>query len=183
MNRALIVLVACSFAAGASAQNLKPGLWEISNTMKSAGGEMEKAAAEMQAQMADMPPEQRAMMEGMMAKQGMKMGAGAPGAMSVKTCLSPEMVERNEFPAQQGNCKSTSQPRAGNVVKMSFTCSDPASSGEGVYTFVSPEAFTSKLVIRSAAQGKAETMNMDGKGKWLASDCGSVAPLRAPAAK
>jgi hypothetical protein len=162
---------------------LKPGLWVISNTMKSASGEMEKAAAEMQAQMADMPPEQRKMMEGMMAKQGVKMGAGAPGAMSVKTCLSPEMVERNEFPAQQGNCKSTSQPRAGNVVKMSFTCSDPASSGEGVYTFVGPEAFTSKMVIRSAARGKAETMNMDGTGKWLASDCGSVEPLRAPAAK
>jgi hypothetical protein len=183
MNRALIVLAACTFAVSASAQNLKPGLWEISNAMTSASGEMEKAAAEMQAQMGGMPPEQRKLMEGMMAKQGVKMGAGAPGQMTVKTCMTQEMVERNEIPAQQGNCKSTSQPRMGNVVKMSFTCTDPASSGDAVYTFVSPEAFTSKVVVRGAPQGKAETMNMDAKGKWLASDCGSVKPVRAPAVK
>ena len=151
----VIAVAVCSFAVAASAQDLKPGLWEISSAMKSADGEMEKAAAEMQAQMADMSPEQRAMMRSMMAKQGVKMGGGAPGAMTVKTCLTPEMVARNEFPAQTGKCKTTSAPRTGNVLKMSFTCTDPASSGEGVYTFVSPESFTSKTVVRTSASGTA----------------------------
>jgi hypothetical protein len=183
MKRLWIAVAACGFAVSASAQDLKPGLWQISNEMTSQSGEMEKAAAEMQAQMADMPPEQRKMMEDMMAKQGVKMGGGAPGDMTVKTCMTAEQVARNEFPAQQGKCKTTSQPRAGNVVKMSFTCTDPPSSGDGVYTFVSPEAFTSKVVVRTTAQGKAETMNMNATGKWLGADCGNVKPMGAPAAK
>jgi hypothetical protein len=70
----LVVLAACSFAATASAQSLKAGLWEVSSKMTSASGELEKATAEMQAQMASMPPEQRKMMDEMMAKQGVKMG-------------------------------------------------------------------------------------------------------------
>ena len=183
MIRVLTVFAACSFAMSALAQDLKPGLWEISNKMTSASGEMEKAAAQMQAQMADMTPEQRKMMEDMMSKQGAKMGGGAPGDMVVKTCMTKEQVERNEFAAQPGKCKSTTQPRAGNVVKMSFTCTDPPSSGDAVYTFVSPEAFTSKVVVRSSAQGKAETMNMNAKGKWLGADCGTVKPMGAPPGK
>jgi hypothetical protein len=182
-NRLWIVVVACGLAAAASAQDLKPGLWEVTSKMKSASGEMEQANAEMQAQLAGMPPEQRKMMESMMAKQGVKLGAGGPGAMTVKTCMTKEMVERNELPAQQGKCKTTTEPRAGNVVKMKFTCTDPPSSGEGVYTFVSPEAYTSKLVVRTSASGKPETMSMDASGKWLGADCGNVKPMRAPAAK
>ncbi|MEX2206402.1 MAG: DUF3617 domain-containing protein [Myxococcota bacterium] len=172
MKRLSAVVAACAFAVSAAAQDLKPGLWEISSKLTSPSGELEKAATEMQAQMADMPPEQRKLMEDMMAKQGVKMGAGAPGDMTVKTCMTPEQVARNEFPAQQGKCKTTSQPRAGNVLKMSFTCTDPPSSGDAVYTFVSPEAFSSKVVVRTTAQGKAETMNMNAKGKWLGADCG-----------
>lgn len=182
-NRVWIVLAACGFAVGASAQDLKPGLWEVSSKLTSASGEMEKAAAEMQAQMAEMPPEQRKMMEGMMAKQGVKMGADGPGEMIAKTCMTQEMVERNEIPAQQGKCKTTSQSRAGNTLKMAFTCTDPPSSGDGVYTIVSPESYTSKLVVRTTANGRPETMNMNATGKWLGADCGSVKPMRAPAAK
>ncbi len=184
MKAVWIWIAICSHAVAASAQDLKPGLWEISSKMTSASGEAEKAAAEMRAQLADLPPEQRAMMEDMMAKQGVKLGGGAaPGAMTVKTCLTPEMVARNEIPAQQGKCKTTSQPRTGNVVKMAFTCTDPPSSGEGVYTVVSPEAFTSQTVVRTSAGGTAETMNLDAKGKWLGADCGTVKPMQAPAEK
>src|SRR4051794_26771635 len=76
-RHALAALALAAFCTGASAQqNMKPGLWEITTNMKSASGEMEKARAQMQQQMASMPPEQRKQMEDMMAKQGMKMGAG-----------------------------------------------------------------------------------------------------------
>ena len=45
-------------SAAAPAQTLKPGLWEISNK---AGGnpQMDQAMAQMQQQLAAMPPEQR----------------------------------------------------------------------------------------------------------------------------
>lgn len=178
LHYVLALISAGSIPLSVSAQTLKPGLWESTSQMRSSSGEMEKA----QAQMANMSPEQRKMMESMMAKQGMKMGGG-PGAMSVKTCMTKEMVERNELPAQQGDCKTTLQQRSGNTTKMAFTCTNPPSSGEGQYTIVSPEAYTMKMVVKSSPQGKSETMNMDISGKWLAADCGNIKPVRPPASK
>ncbi len=167
-------------APPALAQNLKPGLWEINNKMQSSSGQMEKAMAESQKQMAAMPPEQRKMMQDMMAKQGLSMGPGAGGNMAVKICMTKEMAERNELPAQQGDCKTTNSPRSGNTMKMSFTCTQPPSSGEGTVTFVSPEAYTMKMTMKSMMQGKPETMTMDGGGKWLSADCGNIKPLAVP---
>ena len=143
-------------------------------------GQLEKGMAEMQKEMAAMPPEQRKMMQDMMAKQGVSVGAGAPGMMAVKICMTKDMIERNELPSQQGDCKSNTSPRVGNTMKMSFVCAQPPSSGEGQVTIVSPEAYTTKMAMKSNVQGKPETMTMDGSGKWLSADCGNIKPLAAP---
>ena len=79
--------------------------------MQTSGGQMEQGMAQMQQQLATMPPEQRKKMEEMMAKQGVKMGLPG-GGMSVKVCMTKEMVERNEMPAQQGDCTTTSSRAA-----------------------------------------------------------------------
>ena len=178
MKSALVTL-ACAAAlnAGASAQTLRPGLWELSQTVRSASGEMERAMAEMQQQMAALPPEQRKMMQDMMARQGVGMGSGAGGAMTVKLCFTREMVERDQIPAQEGDCRTMVSPRSGNRMKMSFTCSNPPSSGEGEWTFVSPEAYTTRMVVRHNAQGRAETMNLESRGRWVSADCGAIRPL------
>ena len=170
-------LMACACAAGA--QNLKPGLWEVTHKMQSSGGEMEQ----MQQQLAAMPPEQRKMVEEMMAKQGVKPGAGGGGGMSVKTCMTKEMVEKNELPAQQGDCKTTHQSRSGNTMKFAVACTKPPSTGEGQVTFTSPEAYSIKMVVTSESQGKPEKMNMEGGGKWLGADCGNIKPMAPPAKK
>jgi hypothetical protein len=183
LQRALIVFAAATFTAGASAQTLKPGLWEITNTMKGGGQKMEQALAQAQQQIASMPPEQRKRMEEMMAKHGMQMGAPGPGGMSARMCMTKEMVERNEVAAHPGECKTTRQPRSGNTMKFTFACTNPPSSGEGQYTFVSPEAYTVKMTVTTTVQGKRETMNMDASGKWLSADCGNVKPMRPPARK
>jgi hypothetical protein len=174
---------AAPLALACGAQTLKPGLWEISNKMQSSSGQMEQAMAQAQQHMASMPPEQRKKMEDMLAKQGVAMGS-APGMSSVKICMSREMVERNEMPAQQpGDCKTTVLPRSGNTVKMSYTCSNPPSSGEGEYTLVSPEAYTSRMVSTTTVQGKPEKLTMQATGKWLSGDCGALKPPSAPAAR
>jgi len=176
-----LVLAACALAAGsASAQNIKPGLWEM--TSKIGGNpEMEKAMAQMQQQMASMPPAQRKQMEEMMAQRGMQMGTAAGGGMSVKMCLTKEMVERNDFAAGQaeGDCKHTTQPRVGNTMKMSFVCTNPPSSGEGEFTFMGNEGYQSKMKITSSSRGKPETMTTESSGKWLGADCGSIKPVAA----
>lgn len=164
------------FNAPAGAQALKPGLWENSFTMKSTSGGMEKAMAEMQAQMAKMPPEQRKMMEQMMAKQGVGMG---PKGNTVKFCMTPEDAARQELPAADGNCKQKITRRSGNTLAMSFTCTgNPPSTGEGEYTVVSDTAYSGKSVVNTTVNGKPERMDMTVAGKWLAADCGAIKPIK-----
>ncbi len=181
MNHRLFI-ASCTLAAcalPAAAQNLKPGLWEISNKM-SGNAEMSSAMADAQKAMASLPPEQRKMMEEMMAKQGVRMGGGAGGAMAVQVCMSKEMVERNELPAQQGDCKTTSQGRSGNTMKMAFTCTNPPSSGEGQVTFISSDAYSSKMNVTTVVNGKQEKMTMDGSGRFVSADCGTLKPMQMP---
>ena len=115
---ATLLLAAACLPAGA--QTLKPGLWEISSKMQSGSGEMEKAMAQLQQQLASMPPDERKAMEEAMAQRGMKMNAGSAGGMNVQMCMTRDMVERNEFPSQKGDCKTTQQSRSGNTMKMAF---------------------------------------------------------------
>jgi len=172
------VLVA-AIALGAAvlpvaAQTLKPGLWEIHNKMNNS--ERGDSMAEMHKQMAAMPPEQRKQVEAMMAQQGVKMAPGAGGAMAMQVCMTKEMTERNDVPMQDG-CRMTQQQRSGNTMKMAFTCTNPPSTGEGQVTFNSPEAYASRMTVRTTAQGRTETTTMEGAGKWLKADCGSVRPM------
>lgn len=177
---AFVAAVTAGASFGASAQNLKPGLWEITHKMQGGGADMAAAMADMQREMASMPPEQRKMMQEMMAKQGVQMGAGGPGGMSARVCMTKEMVERNEIPARQGDCRTTQQSRSGNTIKMAYTCTHPPSSGSGQVTIKSPEAYTMQMRMTSKIDGKSETMEMSGAGKWLSADCGSVKPMQPP---
>jgi hypothetical protein len=180
---ALLASVMVGFCAPVSAQNLKPGLWEMTHNVKSASGELERGRALAQQQMANMPPEQRRMMEEAMAKQGVQMGTG-PGPMTMKTCLTKEMVERNEMPVQHGNCATTKQQRSGNTLKVVYTCTKPPSTTEGEYTFQSSEAFTVKMTVHTTVgAGGRDTMTVDGSGKWLSADCGKLKPVQLPPGK
>ncbi len=177
----LLAAALMAFATTAGAQALKPGLWEVTHKMNSGVSQMDQQRAQMQKQMAAMPPAQRKQMEEMMAKHGTQMpGAAAGGGMSMKMCMTREMAERNEIPAQQGDCKTTQQSRSGNTMKMAFACTNPPSSGEGQYTFTSPEAYSMKMAVSTTVQGKAQKMNMEGSGKWLGADCGNVKPITSP---
>jgi hypothetical protein len=169
--------------AAVSAQTMKPGLWEITHKAQFGSEGMNDKMAAMQKQMDNMSPEQRKMMDDMMAKNGMKMGGaggGMPGGMSIKTCMTKEMIEKNEVPAGQGDCTSTASPRIGNTQKISFTCTKPPSSGEGQMTFNGSDSYTMKLTVNTQVRGKPEKMDMEGSGKWLGADCGDVKPIRVP---
>lgn len=175
-----LALACLAGGSAGAAETLKPGLWEVSSQMQSGSGQMEAAMAQMRQQMASLPPEQRRMMQEMMAKQGVGMGGGGPGAMSVRLCLTKEMLARNEIPVQRGDCRTTQQSRSGNTLKMAFSCANPPSSGEAEVAFAGPESYRSTVTVNTTVQGRNETMRMDGSGKWLGADCGNVKPLAAP---
>jgi hypothetical protein len=170
-------LLVCATAA--SAQGIKPGLWEMQHQM---GGnpQVDQAMAQMQKQMAAMSPAQRKQMEAMMGQHGVTMPTpGAGGGMAMKVCITPEMAARSELPSQnEGQCTSTVTSRSGNTMKMRFTCQNPLSSGEGTYTFSGDTAYSMKMVVNTTRQGKPESMTLDGQGRWLAADCGAVKPIK-----
>lgn len=166
----------------AQAQNIKPGLWEITSQMQG-NSEAANAMAQMQKELAQMPASQRKMMEDMMAKQGMQMGSAPGGGMAVKICMTQEMIDRNEMTTQQGDCQHTSSPRMGNSMKFAFTCTNPPSKGEGQVTFTSPEAYTTWVAVTSERRGKPEKMEMNSSGRWLGKDCGTVKPMPMPKGK
>lgn len=181
MRKFVIAAAALACGAAFAQSQMKPGLWEVTQQMTTGSGQMEQQMAQMQQQMASMPPEQRKRVEQMMAQRGMKMGTAAGHGMTVKVCLTKEMIERNQMPQQQrGDCKTTLQPRVGNTTKMSFTCTNPPSSGEGQYTVTSADAYAMKMKINTQVQGRPETMNMEGTGRWLGANCGDIKPV-APA--
>ena len=175
----ILLLGALALGATAHAQTARPGLWEIQNKM-GGNAQMDQAMAQMQQQMASMPPAQRKQMEDMLAKQGMSMPkAGSGGAMAMKVCITPEMAAKQDMPMQtEGDCTTTITSRSATALNMSFVCRNPPSSGEGSYTFSGATAYTMKMQMKTTHQGKPQNMTMDGQGKWLAASCGNVKPMK-----
>jgi hypothetical protein len=169
---------ACALASvSAGAQTLKPGLWEMQHKVKG-DARMEQQMAEMRKQLSAMPPEQRQQMEAMMASRGMQMSPADGGGAAMRICITKEMAERNDIPTNRGECTTGPQQRSGNILKMSFTCTNPPSSGDTQVTFNGSESYTTATNVTSTVGGKPETMRMEGSGKWLSADCGGVKPMQ-----
>ena len=178
MRRRHTLVIAALLAAPcalALAQKMAPGLWETQVEVGSGNPEMQAQMKRAQEQMAKMPPEQRKMMEDMMAKQGVQMGA-AGGKPSIRYCLTKEQAERNQFPTDnEGRCKQDSLERSGNTVRFKYSCSNPPSSGTGEATFISDKAYTMKMVVEgTSAKGQSGQMQLASSAKWVAADCGTV---------
>ncbi len=172
---AMLALAGCSLAV--QAQKIAPGLWEMTMNANAAGGsEMQADLARMQEQMAAMPPDQRKMMEGMMAKQGVGIGAGG-SAGAIRTCVSKEQAERGDVPQDpDGRCKRDSMERSGSTVRFKFTCANPPSKGSGEITLSGDKAYAMKMVVDSTSEGKRQRIEMQQSGKWVAADCGKLKP-------
>lgn len=179
--KAPALLLFCLAALPATAQNLKPGLWELSNRVASASPETMAIMSAAQQQMANMAPEQRKAMEQMMASHGVNLNLGDNGGVKMTYCLTKDMAEKQDLPAgQPGQCTTTRTPVPGGL-NVSFNCSRPPSSGNGQVIFNGNTAYSMRMNVNSSMQGKPQTMLVEGSGRWLSADCGSVKPL-APAA-
>ncbi|MBC7940288.1 MAG: DUF3617 domain-containing protein [Chitinophagaceae bacterium] len=178
----LVALLLVGAAAGASAQKVLPGLWESSASVKMQGVQADAAMAKMQQEMAKemakMPPEQRKMVEDMMAKQGV--GIGGPGAKpnTVRLCITPEQAARDELPQDEtGRCKQQNVQRSGSVLRFSFICEGPPPTrGEGEYTLIDPKNYKGRVVVDSSVSGQPQRMEMQQTGRWLGADCGNLKP-------
>ena len=166
------------FAAPVAPTKVKPGLWESSTSLGGADSRLQQAMAMLQ----NLPPEQRKMMEGMMAKQGVTLGAG--GDVQAKVCVTRDMAEAHQLPIRQhGTCTQQISPMVGNTMQFSFRCTNPQASGQGAVTFSSDSAYAGSMTVNSTATGAPETVTVQTAGNWVARDCGAVKPLPMPKAE
>lgn len=172
----IIIPLTFGVSAFAAPSGMRPGLWEHSFTIKSESGKVEKAMADLKTKMAQMSPDQRAMMEEVMAKQGLGINQQAN---SVKVCISKEQAENLEIPqGQNQNCTQEVVNRTAKTIKMKFDCKGlTETSGEGEFTLTSPTAYTGKSVINTTVKNKTDRMDMNQKGKWLSANCGEIKPI------
>jgi hypothetical protein len=178
-----LIALGGALALPAGAQEMKPGLWELSNKVSSTDGQLNTAMAEMQKQLASMPPEQRKAMQQMMERNGVQMNIGAGGALSSRMCMTKEMIQRKEFPVQEGDCKQKLTSLSGNRMKVAFSCSNPPTSGEGEMIVDSDTSYRVKMHIKGVDGKQQQVVDMDATGKWLGADCGNLRPIRIPQAK
>jgi hypothetical protein len=113
-----------------------------------------------------------------------QLGAGADGGLRTQMCITREMAARNEVPVQQqGDCTHKRAPAPGNSMKISFTCTNPRTTGEGEVSFQGDTGYRMKMKLMSEASGTPETYTMDAAARWLGADCGNVRPLAMPKTK
>jgi hypothetical protein len=159
-------------AAHAGAQSMKPGQWELNSKMKSANVEVDQAMTAALQQLNNLPPAQRQQMEQMMAQNGATMPRLAgDGGVVMSACITPEMAARHELPTgQQGQCSSHTQQVSGGL-NVSFSCTNPPSSGQGQVRFRGDTGFTMNMNVTTSARGTPEQMTVETSGHWLGPNC------------
>jgi hypothetical protein len=179
-NTLALIVCACAslMALPATAQTMKPGLWELSSKVSSPDGQMQNMMAEMQKRLAAMPPEQRQQVQKMMEQNGVQMQAGAGGAMITRMCMTKEMIARREFPIQKGECKQKVTPVSGNKVKVALSCTKPAIDSEGEVTVDSETSYRATMHTVAANGNVQQTVDVNAVGTWVGADCGTLRPMK-----
>jgi hypothetical protein len=168
----LVISLALLAAVHAHAQTIKPGLWEMNNKVKTGNAQTDQALSMAMQQLANMPPAQRAQMEAMMAQNGVSMPKqGGDGGMLLTACVTPEMAAKKEIPIdQKGKCTSQ-QEHVSNGLNISFTCTDPASSGQGQVRFNGDSAYTMTMNVTNSTGSGPQHATIESTGRWLSATC------------
>jgi hypothetical protein len=165
LYRTLAPLVLLLAPALASAMDIRPGVWEVSSHNMQVGGQAMPGMEQMLGQLQNLPPEQRQMMENMLAERGVKLGAGG-----VQMCLTAEQIAAQDIPLHdaESGCSNEILERSDQRWRFRFTC--PDAQGEGETQFVSDQEFTTKVT----GTYNGQPSSMESRARWVGADCGSL---------
>lgn len=184
----LIILWFCLLSGPAFAENLnlKPGLWEVTYISNTSGTPSIPAAqrAEMEKELAEMPPDKRADMRARM-EAGWKSGmANAMKPVVRRICLSKDDVSKlsesfEGLRGDDGTCSRTVVKFTSSVYEMRVDCSKDKKKTSSTVRLLAPNSETLSGTMEGAiAPGGATGMNSKTtiSGKRLGADCGNVKP-------
>lgn len=165
LNSLLFAL--CLVPLASSATEIQPGLWEISSSNMQVDGQALPGMEQMLEQLKNMPPEQRQMMERMMAEQGVQLGD-----KGVRVCMSEAQIKAQQIPMQdpKSGCTHEVTERSAELWKFRFNC--PNGQGEGETRFLSDKEFTSQVKGNYGGQSSS----MESHARWVSADCGALQP-------
>lgn len=150
----------------ACAEQIRPGLWEFTGNLQNNGQAMPDMQ-QMLGQLQNLSPEQRQIMEQMLAKQGVKLGGAG-----VQVCLSEAQAKARDIPLQdpESGCTHEITERGADVWKFRFTC--PDGQGEGETRFEGETAFSTQ--VNGVYGGRQSSMHS--QARWVSADCGGLPP-------
>lgn len=171
MNKRMLAWMFCLAAPVAQAQMLQPGLWELTSSNMQVDGQALPDMQFMLGQLKNLPPEQRAMMEQAMQKQGITLGG-----QGVRFCLTEAQVKADDIPLTdpKSGCNQRVTDRNGKTWNFQFSC--PRAQGTGQAQFLSDREFTTRVKGTFNASGQQQNGSMDTRAVWLGAQCGNVAP-------
>lgn len=169
-RRALLALLSvASLGAGAaaSAETLRPGLWNYALQTRRGDG----PAMDLAQMLRSLPDSARPQLDARLREQGMALGPDG----NLRICLDAQSVAPGHPPLHlQGRCDIDWAVEPGDAWKFHYHCSDPTADGTGEMRISSATAYTSDYTVQSgqgSVTGKVQA-------SWLGASCGSLAPLR-----
>ena len=179
---AATLALASTAALAQSAPDLKPGLWSQSvQRMAGADGQVAADVKQMQAALANLPPEQRKMMEKMMAEQGVSLSdTGIKGEIQV--CVTPADAKIDGFPVVPPGCKQTITRSGSDVWTVSAECAarpnQPPSILRGTLRTQGTTGYSGDFTVTAQGGPPAPPVKMKTQGRWISADCGNIKPIR-----
>lgn len=143
---------------------------------------------EMKKQYANMPPEQRKVIDQMMEQQGIKVTDDGVDMTSqglqiskdgtvLKACITQQQIDSGKLPTPADNCEQKVVQSSPTTLKMTYVCKgDNPFKGESDIVFQNAKSYTGKGKFTTTVDDKSETYSAAQNGKWLSSDCGNIKP-------
>ena len=157
-------------AAGSSLKplNIKPGLWESTRTIKTAG------AMPIPAELLNrLTPEQRARMEERMKTHS----AGRSNTTTEKHCVTKEDLEKDRLKlAEAKECTTTVLNSTSTSVRAKLVCDTEGMHATGSLELVAADPEHLNGSYHSTMNGNGHTMNVEGTwtSKWVGASCGNA---------
>jgi len=176
-----LLTLAAAVALPASAQALKPGLWEVKMSGQGDTGNnkaMAEQMARMKEQLAKMPAAQRQQMEAALAAHSANDIRFTDDGIAMKHCLTKDQAaDYSKLIMRQGDCTVQRTPTVAGVSKFSMTCTTPPTTGSGTVRFQGDTAYTLDMTTTMKIEGQGHTNQVASSGKWLGANCGNIKPL------
>jgi hypothetical protein len=178
MSKATLLGAAVLLSLPAFAENplnMQPGLYEL-KTVKVITDGVDHASqiAKMQAQMASMPPEQRAQMEAMMQQHGVNVNSGTG---TIQMCFSGEQLKKNFVPGNQNGKCDPAYTQNGSSFSFTYNCqrSGGTSSGKGTATR-SGDTISFTVDDTTTGANGTHSNHSEMQMTYLGTNCGAIKP-------